>query len=538
MSFLTKILLAILSGVCFGLGWPETGGLTPLLFVAFVPLLMLQEDAQKNKTNLFGYSFLSFTIWHMISASWVYCVNEDFITKLISLVSITMLNSCFMAIIFQWSHAAMKKLKHAARYLAFISIWISFEYLHLHWDMSYPWLNLGNGLANNIQLIQWYEYTGTFGGTLWILLVNLTLFLAIKSYIENKVISKKYSIYLTILLVFPIATSLIVWNNYEEAKDPIEVVIVQPNIDPYYEKFSGLTPEEQLIKLVSLGDSLVTNETDYLLGPETAIPQSIVIDRIQELSPWKILKDYQKKHTNINLILGASLTHIYNPGEKIPISARKFRSVDRWYDHFNSAIQIDNTDTPQVYHKSKLVLAVEMMPFPSFFAHFQKLIFDLGGVTGTLGTQEERDVFISENKKVKVAPVICYESVYGEYCTDYVKKGANVIFILTNDGWWDDSPGYHQHYTYAKLRAIETRRSIARSANTGTSGFINQRGESFDETDYWVEAAIKKSINLNNSITVYVMYGDYIARLASFMAAVLLLWTIVKHFTKEELSLK
>jgi apolipoprotein N-acyltransferase len=124
---------------------------------------------------------------------------------------------------------------------------------------------------------------------------------------------------------------------------------------------------------------------------------------------------------------------------------------------------------------------------------------------------------------VRVATVICYESVYGEFVTGYVKKGANLIFVLTNDGWWGDTPGYHQHNAFSSIRAIETRRSVARSANTGISSFINQRGEVLQKLSWWQRGAIKDTINANDSITFYVKYGDYIGRVARFFSLLVVL---------------
>jgi apolipoprotein N-acyltransferase len=112
--------------------------------------------------------------------------------------------------------------------------------------------------------------------------------------------------------------------------------------------------------------------------------------------------------------------------------------------------------------------------------------------------------------------------------TDYVKKGANLIFVITNDGWWGDTPGYHQHNAYSCIRAIETRRSIARSANTGISSLINQRGEVLQELGWWQRGAIKGILNANERLTFYVMNGDYIGRTAGFFALLIALLYIVQ----------
>ena len=111
-----------------------------------------------------------------------------------------------------------------------------------------------------------------------------------------------------------------------------------------------------------------------------------------------------------------------------------------------------------------------------------------------------------------------------------MKKGAELIFIITNDGWWKNTPGYKQHMSFARLRAIETRRSIARSANTGISCFISQRGDVSQPTPWWQEAAISGSINANSELTFYVKHGDYIARVALFLSVLLVLLLVVKRF--------
>ena len=158
----------------------------------------------------------------------------------------------------------------------------------------------------------------------------------------------------------------------------------------------------------------------------------------------------------------------------------------------------------------------------------------MGGTVAGNGIQSERTVFWDEAREQAIAPVICYESIYGEYCTEYVRKGANAIFIVTNDGWWDDSPGFRQHLKFASLRAIETRRSVARSANTGISGYINQRGDILEATDYEVDAVLNSKIKFNDEITFYTKWGDFIARIAGLLAVLLLLNAIVHKLTKRK----
>jgi apolipoprotein N-acyltransferase len=193
-------------------------------------------------------------------------------------------------------------------------------------------------------------------------------------------------------------------------------------------------------------------------------------------------------------------------------------------------LQLDYTGNIQSYHKSKLVPGVEKMPWPALFKYVEKFAIDLGGISGSLGMQDEREAFFTPDKKFAAGPIVCYESVYGQYVGEYVKKGANFLAIITNDGWWGDTPGYKQHLKYGALRAIETRRSIVRSANTGITATINQKGEIENKTSWWKEDAIKASINVNDHITFYTRFGDYLGLLAIFTSIAIGLSSVIQRY--------
>ena len=168
------------------------------------------------------------------------------------------------------------------------------------------------------------------------------------------------------------------------------------------------------------------------------------------------------------------------------------------------------------------------MPYTWLFKPLEKLTLRLGGIFRSHGIQDFREVFSASDDNTKVAPVICYESVFGEFVGEYIKEGANIIFVITNDGWWGDTPGHRQHNGLSQLRAIETRRSIARSANTGISCFITQRGDILKELTWWKRGALKASLNINNKMTFYSKNGDYIGRVGFYFAIVLLIVSIGK----------
>ncbi len=192
---------------------------------------------------------------------------------------------------------------------------------------------------------------------------------------------------------------------------------------------------------------------------------------------------------------------------------------------------INAIDTLQLYHKSKLTPGVEILPSFNGLKWLEKYAIDLGGTVGSLGMDPVRKVYSTVNT-VPVSPAICYESIFGEFFAKFVKNGAQIMIIITNDGWWGNTAGHRQHFSFTHLRAIETRRSIARSANTGISALIDQRGDVHQVTGYWKPAVIKGTMNANAKITFYVKYGDYIARYLTVIGGIIFLGTLFLSIKK------
>jgi apolipoprotein N-acyltransferase len=242
-----------------------------------------------------------------------------------------------------------------------------------------------------------------------------------------------------------------------------------------------------------------------------------------------LLKDVVKKYPNLNLLVGGSTRHEFGPGEEVSNTARKYSDADIYYDEYNTAMLLNSRDSIQLYHKSKLTPGVEILPTYKHFKLLEKLAINLGGTVGSLGTDKIRRVFTTV-KTARISPTICYESIFGEFFSEFVRNGAEIMMIITNDGWWGNTAGHRQHYSFASLRSIETRRSIARSANTGISAFIDQRGDPHQATKYWEPAAIKGVLNANDQLTFYVRHGDYLARIATTCGGILFLLSLVMHF--------
>jgi len=302
-------------------------------------------------------------------------------------------------------------------------------------------------------------------------------------------------------------------------------VIIQPNIDPY-EKISTGSFEAQLHKLIRLSDSAIDDKTTLVVWPETALymENGISEDNMKSNFFLNPLWDFLRRHPQINLLTGVESYRSYREGAQSS-TARRVPNTDLYVDDYNAAVIMDSTGPLHFYHKSRLVPGVETLPF---FLHFLDPLFEkFGGTTAGYTGQPDRTPLPSSNHSYSIAPAVCYESIYGEFMSQYVRNGADLIAIITNDGWWGNTPGYHQHEAYASLRAIETRRWVVRSANTGVSCIIDPFGHIVQSRPWDQASFIKAYVPPTQQKTFYVKYIDIVSWLAVIATILLAIGTPV-----------
>ncbi len=513
-----------------------------LILMGLVPLFTIDRLLHEwNLRRKFMYYYLMFFLWNLATTFWIWRATIP------GAIAAVLFNSLQMTVIYYCFTWFRKKTTSGLAYLFLIFGWLAWEHIYFDTEISWPWLTLGNAIASAHKNIQWYEYTGVLGGSLWILVTNIMIFefTGISSKMErfatylkkgkadnsgagekrpvDRIRSRQqiWRLAVTLFVIhFPFVWSQIMYDTYNESKDKREILVLQPNIDPYNEKFEGMGQYEQDIKLIDLAKRGMSPSVALIVAPET------FTSGIVENVPWRNesvtrFREFILRHPSASFIFGATTFYFYvNRG--VPVEVRpdytaRRSSAGEWYDAYNSAVFMDTSGVRKFYHKSKLVVMVEYLPYPQYLTFVNDLAIDLGGTTGSLGTQPEREIFIPANDtSLKVGTAICYESVYGNFFREYILKGANLMTIITNDGWWGDTPGYRQHLNYARLRAIETRRSIARSANTGISALINEKGDIVQKTEWWKEDYLKGKLTINNRTTLFVKYGDFIGRCASY----------------------
>jgi apolipoprotein N-acyltransferase len=426
------------------------------------------------------------------------------------------------------AHKVRLRLGNVQGYVSFLAFWMTLEFLCFKLAILSPWINLGNGLAKDICFIQWYEVTGISGGTLWILLSNLFLFFFLIKLSGRKKVRLTYlSIWLAIVIL-PSAASVIRYKTIRiSTGNENEAVVVQPDFDPYSEKFT-VPFREQLEKIINMADSVVTDKTDWLLTPETTVDDPVDENSLAGNQYVEMIKDFTRKRPSVSVVTG--MVTYKSPSSELNSGVdnkRGLKSFSGLNTYFNSALKIDTGADIEIYHKSKLVPGFESIPSKGLISLISRILPKLGGINKGYTAQKERTCFSSSDKSQKIAPVICYESVYGEYVTDYIMKKAGAIFIITNDGWWKNTTGYRQHLSYASLRAIETRRPVVRAANTGVSCFIDIRGKVIKKTPWWKSATLKGTFNPETRITPYVKYGDFLMVTSIFISTIVLVMVFI-----------
>ena len=538
------IFLSLISALLLSISWPIYG-IPFFIFFAFVPLLLMEQEISKfSKIHkkgwaVFGLTYLAFFIWNVVTTGWLYhAKNPDGNNSLLAVAIPVIVNSLLMSLVFQLYYWYKKVRGTYFGLVFFVAIWLSFERFHLNWEFTWPWLNLGNAFSEYPQLIQWYDTIGATGGSFWILLINVFAFYTLRIWQAGRIrkdLVKNISI-LVAIIVLPLLISIYKYNSYQEKPvGEVTTLLLQPKLDPYTEKYSK-DSLQILGELLSLAEENSKTKVDFFIAPETAFPGngSLSENGFNKSTSIAIAKEFLGKHPQSIFLTGAS-THkfLFDEADTEDYSTEIQEGV--WVNSYNSALQIIPNQEVEVYHKAKLVPGVEIFPYIRYLKPILgDAMLDFGGANSSLGIDKERKVFSNTFNKAKMAPIICYESIYGEYVTDYVKNGANLLAIMTNDSWWDNTEGHKQLLSYARLRAIETRREIVRAANSGISAHINARGDILQDTFYDDRTALLVKANLLEEKSIYTKIGDLISRIAIFVLGFL----IIYHFGERIASKK
>ncbi len=537
------LLLSLVSGIILSCSW-----LLSSIFIgfAFIPIIyIMQKLALPATRHAFGkgllYSFPAFLIWNGAVTWWIWNSTQT------GAIAAIILNALLMSwVVACWFFYAKRTSSYLLQAAALVVLWLLWEKLHLTWDLMWPWLNLGNVFAAIPRWVQWYEFTGALGGTAWILIMNFVLYYAWKTMNHGERSQKiKGAVSAALVVFLPVFLSFCIYHqqkNEISANEPIEVVVLQQNIDPWVEQYR-YSNYDHTFNLLCLANASVTNNTSWIIAAESAIPHTVQekilfgnepYSQYQGYEGFDLMKDWTKEK-NVDFFLGMSTIQFFD--HKASATARD-RGNGTYCDFYNTSAKMNQSGICKVYHKSKLVPGVEKMPFPKVFSFLENIVIDLGGTSGSLGKDTAQIPFVAQTKTLSNDTIllgvpICYESIFGDLFAEFVRNGANVMAIITNDSWWGNTPGHQQHFQMAKLRAIETRRWIARAANTGISGFIDPLGKAHQQTEYGTKCAIRGEVVPLDEITFYVKHGDWIAKWAVILLPFLIIGAIFEKMNRK-----
>lgn len=472
------------------LSFPGGGAVWPLLFLALIPLLYVISGVSVRAAAFCGLScgLVHFTLllyWIVIVLG-KYGGLEWFIS-LQALLLLALYMSLYFALFALLARYVLLSFPAAVSLWMLPALWVGIDWLRGVFLTGFPWMDLGYALFEVPQLIQIADLVGHHGVTFLVVFVNTCLML---------IVTKKHSVLGYLLILVPTLCLLGVVgmyskNRFEEVQQAmsaadasrITVGIVQGNVDQSV-KWSPLQQQATVENYLSQTKSLfVSSRPSLVIWPETALPfyppSNGYMQPLQEL----VAKN------NFALLTGAPWYEIVD---------REARKVN----FFNSALLLQPDGLfGGKYYKTHLVPFGEYIPLKKFLPFLAPLVEAVGDFS--FGTIERPLVW----QEARAGVLICFESVFPELSRKWVLAGANVLVNLTNDAWYGKSSAPHQSLAMSVLRAVEVRRSLIRSANTGISAFVTPAGTITRQSDLFVPWAEAAEVVLLSQLTVWARYG-------------------------------
>lgn len=530
LSFIKSFFVDVLNGVVIALSMFTIAGLMiesyieppyqNFIWLSFIPFgIVLYYFRSAITSALFGWgtgiiTYLGILYWINLT------VFEGTGNQKLSLLAVLSL-SCVLALQFALFAWACHFLKRARVFfpLTAAATWVGLEFMHQlisYKFIGFTWFILGYTQYENLPLIQISSVTGVYGVSFLIAFVGLCgAYLVTKNKKGAKIFYVLLAMALTAGVAFYGTTQINQWQAYEKTNPAqLSVAIMQPNthkmmLDGRFEDVQYTMAEQAL----SLEDAKV----DLVIWPESSLPGT-----------------FQKG--------------FFNSFAKETSQKGKYRQIFGSYSEENgkeyvSAALFDETGIKDSYNKVKLVPFGEFLPFyssfknlyeknkiSSFTGNFQEggnpsKVFDLVMKEGT--PQQEAIIY-------KIGPTICFESLFPDLWVEKAKKGATFFVNISNDGWFGPSAAPYQHLRALVFRAVETRKPILRSANTGISAIIDATGKIRMKTGVGAQTAVISNFTFQPKapLSIYTLFGPVFALIC--LAAAVLFTTICALFLTEE----
>lgn len=537
---LRTTLICLFGGVLLGLSFPPFKTWY-LVYFGMIILIYLMLSAERFRQAL-GRAYLIILFFNIITLYWIGGWHSDDTFLKLGGAATVLVHPLFFLVPLLIFYGIKKIAKPSAALILFPFIWTGFEYSHNLGELAFPWIELGNTETYNINRIQYAELFGVHGITFLICVISVLLYYVLYKLIskEWKLVSKPLIINFSVIILLIILPNIYSYNylvnsaNYdryfssEDSSKIIKTAIVQPNIDPYL-KWEVNSRDE-------LVDSYIQKLTEaLLLNPDLLVLNETAVS-------YYFLEDYNYNKTvkfielvNLSrrpLLMG--IPHLqYYPDSTAPADSKIMSRSQRKYRTFNSAILIEpekRIEEHQIHKKVKLVPFSEQVPYSKYLPFLKKFIsWGVGISSWNAGDSLILFDLNNNNINTRFAALICFESVFSDYVSESVKKGAEFLVIITNDGWWGNNSGPVQHEQFAVLRAIENRKWVVRAAQTGISCYIDPHGNIYDRIPYDTDGITARTIYANTDKTFYSENGDIIGMISYYVEILSLIVCIVLY---------
>lgn len=480
---------AILIGICLSAAYPPVN-LFPLLWVGLW-LLVKEVRNSSGIRHAMARVYLPLVFWNLGTTYWL------MMATLPGGLAAIFANSVVLAVPLglMWPFLT-KRMPQWIGILAAAAVWVLFEWIHTRWELAWPWLQLGNGLSAWPSIYQWISLTGVFGLSFWVFVSVLLI------PDRMSVQGRKYWLPFSVFTFIPILLSVGYFSIVDQKPDSqVTVTVVQPNYDSYLRIGGYDEPITPLLGLIELSDSVSTAESKLIIWPENAVMQDIYSGYPNEAQS---ILEAMVRDRDVTLIAGATFMNIYPADTQEPLIRRFNNGVP--FKAYNSAMSYAPGDSLKLYFKRHLVPMVETIPYLAFLDAIDVVGFNIPQMNSYHRGVEAVNF---ETPYGLVPAMVCYDSVFPNWVRTTVRDGAIFVSVITNDGWWGNTSGHHQHFEFAKLRAVETRRAVVRSANNGLSGVIDASGVVLNKTDYWVRTGFTDEIPVYTTMTLYTLWGDW-----------------------------
>ena len=492
-------LLALLSGLLMGASFPP-GPLYFLSFIALVPLFFVWQKrnslASINRaTYFFGLGFTLVTLY------WVGSWTKDADPFLmISGTVLIFFNPLLFLIPSTLFHYARKNFKTEIAFWLLPFFWVFYEYIYSLTDLRFPWIVLGHGLAKFQLFIQIADTIGSMGLSFLVVAINGSFFFVFEKTQKEKI---KFAVIGLTLLIIPVIYGIVKISNFEKGDKSVRVGLVQPDLNPW-KKWEAGNLEDQIKLYTDLSEKAIKENAKIIIWPETGLPVYFR-NRAYDM-PRRNLHKFLVKN-DVSLLTGMPDSFLFSK-EDAPEDAKKVPGRDTYYTSYNSLWGlIPESENIQTYQKMLLVPFGEFTPFAGSLPFLREFIqWGVGIGNWNIGKEVKVIKFPERmgnnfDEEIKIGGVICIESIFQGFVTEFVNKGADFISVITNDSWYGNSSGPRQHKYIGVLRAVENYRSVVRCANGGISCIISPIGEIEKETEMFTRDFLVGDVTIKSEIT-------------------------------------